>query len=111
MAANVNEVYGEVGEATVDERIDAGRRFAKEASEKIPGYSFRLKTSPSTKKPGEVFVTVYVNGKGGTKPGRIGFGKFATPMLFPENETDAEAFVNAADAVGIKLKANFPAAE
>ena len=109
MAANnghdVDEQFGQIEEATLEERIDAGRKLAETLMGKVKGYTYRLKTQDSTKSPGEKFVNLYINGKGGSRPGRIGIGKFATPIVFPgQDESDTEAFVNAADAVGVKLK-------
>lgn len=104
--ADINESFGEMGEATFEERVEAGRRLAATLVEKLPKglYTFKLKTQKNEKAPNGEYVTVYVNAKAGERPGRLSIGKFATPILFPEDETDAEKFINVVDAAGIKLK-------
>ena len=110
--ANVDESFGTLPEATLEERIDAGRKLATTLMEKVKGYTYRLKTQDSTKSPGEKFVNLYINGKAGARPGRIGIGRFATPIVFPgQDESDTEAFVNAVDAAGLKLKVYNTSAE
>lgn len=101
----VNETFGEQPEATLDERVEAGRKLASTLLEKVKGYTYKLKTQDSTKVPGTKYVNLYINGRGGEQPGRIGIGKFATPIIFPASDHEAtEAFVNAVDAAGIKMK-------
>jgi hypothetical protein len=103
--ADIDESFGTMPEATLEERIEAGRKLAGTLTEKVEGYTYRLKSQQSTKDPGETYVNLYINGRAGSRPGRIGIGRYATPIVFPGNdETDTEAFVNAVDQAGIKLK-------
>jgi len=112
---DVDEQFGKLEMATDDERVEAARRLATQLQEKVKGYTYRLKTqSGKDKKTGadKLWVNLYINGKAGVRPGRIGIGDYATPIVWPgENESDTEAFVNAVDAAGIRLKVYSPSAE
>jgi hypothetical protein len=108
MAVAIDESFGTMPESSVDERVEAGRKLATQLLAAIPGYTYKLKTQEGTdKKTGKTvtYVNLYINGKGGARPGRIGIGNYATPIVWPsEDQTATEAFVNAADTAGIALK-------
>ena len=100
----INERYGKLEEATKEQRVEAARELVKALVDKVPGYSYTLNASPGKKKPDEYYVTLFINGPGGTRPGKIGMGKYATPLLFPQDEHEAEKFITAAEKAGINIR-------
>jgi len=102
----INERYGAntMDKATVEQRVSTARNLAKTLADKVPTYGYNLNAAPN-KDGTKTYVTVFINGPAGAKPGKIQVGEIGAPTFFPGDDMPtADAFLAATEAAGLKLR-------